>query len=433
MDIMGSKMNRNRQSGQVDPLSNEIDERIRELQPLRWFILLWVGAAYLWSNQWQPLTGFRDVSQSGELRAVILLLLMLAHAAGHWYSIPLIRSPRWLRIYLAVQGILVALMSALSGSPIIALLLMIPLAGVAVILLSRWLPSLVAIGYYVILLLLASVYSNRQTSHLLFLLYGLPLTCFVAGAAALFLRQANARRRAQALLSELGASHRQLSEYAAQVEVLTLAAERQRMARELHDTLAQGVAGLIMQLEAIDTHLERSAPDRARQITEQAMARARTILAEARQAIQSLRAADEEQSPPERIQQAVEQFRSTCKTACDLEITIAEWDIPNGLTEHALRIMQEGLANIARHAQARHAWVRWECQEDMLLLTLLDDGIGFDPTQEIGQKGHFGLLGLRERAALVGGSLQIESAHGRGTCLVARLPLSDPRREAEHA
>ncbi len=69
----------------------------------------------------------------------------------------------------------------------------------------------------------------------------------------------------------------------------------------------------------------------------------------------------------------------------------------------------------------------------MLLLTLLDDGIGFDPTLEVGQKGHFGLLGLRERAALAGGSLQIESAHGRGTYLVARLPLSDPRREADHA
>ncbi len=415
------------------PRLNEIDERIRELLPLRGFIVLWVAIAYVWSGQWAHLAGVSGSASTGELRAGLVLLLVLIHAAGHWFSIQLIRWGRWLGIYLAAQGALVVCMSILSGSPIISLLLMIPLAGVAVILMARLAPSLITIAYYITLLLLTSLLSNRPGSETLFLMFGLPLTFFVAGAAVLFLRQANARRKAQALLSELEASHRQLSAYAAQVETLTLAEERQRMARELHDTLAQGLAGLIMQLEAIDTHLERGAPERAQAVTEQAMARARTTLAEARQAIHSLRVTDTLKSPPERIQQAVEQFTGSCKTACTVDIDIAEWDIPDPLTEHALRILQESLTNISRYAQASHCWVRWECQDNQLILSVMDDGIGFDPAHEIGQNGHFGLVGLRERAALTGGSFKIESAPGQGTRLVARLPLSQPDPGNTHA
>ena len=77
------------------------------------------------------------------------------------------------------------------------------------------------------------------------------------------------------LLAELETANRQLTEYAARVEDLTIAAERQRMARELHDTLSQGLAGLILQLEAADAHLAANRPERARGILEQSMEKAR--------------------------------------------------------------------------------------------------------------------------------------------------------------
>jgi len=91
------------------------------------------------------------------------------------------------------------------------------------------------------------------------------------------------------LLAELESANRQLTEYAARVEDLTIAAERQRMARELHDTLSQGLAGLILQLEAADAHLAADRPERARGILEQSMEKARGTLKEARQVIDDLR------------------------------------------------------------------------------------------------------------------------------------------------
>ena len=96
-----------------------------------------------------------------------------------------------------------------------------------------------------------------------FALGTIPMILFVAIYVILFTRQAQARAEAQALLKDLEAANRQLTEYAARVEDLTIANERQRMARELHDTLSQGLAGLILQLEAVDAHLAGE-PPRAR-------------------------------------------------------------------------------------------------------------------------------------------------------------------------
>jgi len=90
-------------------------------------------------------------------------------------------------------------------------------------------------------------------------------------------------------LLKLEAANRQLSEYAARVEDLTIAAERQRMARELHDTLSQGLAGLILQLEAVDAHLSHNHPEKAHAIISDAMLQARATLADARRAIDDLR------------------------------------------------------------------------------------------------------------------------------------------------
>ena len=106
---------------------------------------------------------------------------------------------------------------------------------------------------------------------------------FVLVYVLLFMRQLHAR-------AELQEAHTQLAEYAQQVETLTLEAERQRMARELHDTLAQGLAGLVLQLEALEASLERGKTGQALQIVGQARERARTTLADARRAIDDLRA-----------------------------------------------------------------------------------------------------------------------------------------------
>ena len=105
-----------------------------------------------------------------------------------------------------------------------------------------------------------------------------PIVLFVVIYVTMYMRQIEARAQAQALAVELEKANQQLSEYADRVEDLTIANERQRIARELHDTLSQGLAGLILQLEAADANLSANHPEKARAIVQQTMDHARATL-----------------------------------------------------------------------------------------------------------------------------------------------------------
>ena len=153
----------------------------------------------------------------------------------------------------------------------------------------------------------------------------LPMTFFVVVYVVLYSRQAEARMQAQRLLRDLEGANRQLTEYAARVEDLTIAAERQRMARELHDTLSQGLAGLILQLEAADAHLAANHPERARSILEQSMEKARGTLREARQAIDDLRQ-PAGRDLAEAAAQEAERFTLATGIACEPSIELSSRD-----------------------------------------------------------------------------------------------------------
>jgi len=223
-----------------------------------------------------------------------------------------------------------------------------------------------------------------------------------------------------------------------EVEDLALIAERQRLARELHDTLAQGLVGLTMQLETIDALLLKQQANQARAIVQQAMTRARATITEARAAIEDLRAETQNaQSFPQAVQGEIQRFTSATGIccACSLPETLL---LPPALYEHLLRLVAEGLMNIARHAQATRAWVCANCDHQGLTFEIGDDGIGFDPEAAGRQAGHgnsgtshYGLLGLRERARLLQGQLQIISAPGKGTTIRLQLPGTDGGRRDE--
>jgi NarL family two-component system sensor histidine kinase YdfH len=229
----------------------------------------------------------------------------------------------------------------------------------------------------------------------------------------LFNRQVEARQRAQALLEELESAHRRLREYADQVEELTLGRERERMGRELHDTLAQGLAGLIMQLEAIDSHLETGGTERARAVLQQAMQRSRTTLHEARRAIQALHASALERGDlAEALRREAESFAATAGVPCRCDVASGSLVVAPERAQEILRIVQESLANAARHARARSVEVRLREDRGELRLVVSDDGVGFDADR---MSGGFGLAGMRERAARLGGTLRVDSRPGAGT------------------
>ena len=226
------------------------------------------------------------------------------------------------------------------------------------------------------------------------------------------------RDRAQELAENLESANAQLAANAARIESLTLQNERQRMARELHDTLAQGVAGLVLQLEAVKAHLASRHTDRASEIVEQALTRARGTLAESRAAIDDLRAAPANLG--ESVRERVDRFSQSTGIPCDLELSVQENQLSAEVAEHALSILSEALANITRHAQATRVNIRFLVQKDELELDVRDNGRGFDVNEQFGL-GHYGLLGMRERARLMGGELSLESTPESGTIVRFRI------------
>jgi NarL family two-component system sensor histidine kinase YdfH len=355
-------------------------------------------------------------------RLLFFSLLMAVHAFLHWNTPLMVHRPRAGLPYIMVQGALAFMIAAIVGDIIASLILFAVLIGEAVGVLRGMWAVVIGVAYLVAVAAISVAWtSGGQTLSFLWLTV-LPIAAFVVLYVALYGRQAEARQQAQALLQELETAHKQLAEYAIQVEDLTRTAERERMARELHDTLAQGLAGLILQLEAADAHLSDERPGRAQEIVQQAMARARTTLADSRRVIDDLRA---DQGEPEELAVAlrgeVSRFSKATGIRCSLELDLP-YRIPAQVSEHIQRIIAEGLTNITRHAEASQAEVSITGDSDTLLIQISDNGRGFDPSAGAMDSGHYGLIGLRERARLVNGSLDIISAPGRGATLRLQIP-----------
>jgi NarL family two-component system sensor histidine kinase YdfH len=237
---------------------------------------------------------------------------------------------------------------------------------------------------------------------------------FVVGYIIVYLQQLRTH-------SQLQVTHARLKASAAKIEELTLANERQRIARDLHDTLAQGLAGVAMQLEAANTHLSHHHAATAQEIVQQAILCAREALIDARGAIDDLRAKQTSTSEISvALQKEVDRFVMAAGIPCIADIS-QSLSVSPILSEHVLGILREGLTNVTRHAQAHQVRVSFGPRGDTLTLEIDDDGVGFDPVAAT-QSGHYGLIGVRERARLLGGYLTIRSAPGIGTSLHLRLP-----------
>jgi two-component system NarL family sensor kinase len=208
-----------------------------------------------------------------------------------------------------------------------------------------------------------------------------------------------------------------------QAVVLAALEERNRIAREIHDTLAQGLTAITLHLEAAQA-LSETRPEAVPAKIAQALSLARTNLQEARRSVLDLRAAPlDGHTLPEALrllaQETGEESGVTVAAAIDPGIG----RLPPALETGMYRIAQEALTNMRKYARATSATLRLEREGADLRLLVDDDGIGFDlgqvtPTAESG----FGIKGMSERAHLLGGQLQICSTPGAGTRVVATVP-----------
>jgi len=235
--------------------------------------------------------------------------------------------------------------------------------------------------------------------------------------------------RLEAALEENAGLHAQLLTQAREAGVLD---ERQRMAREIHDTIAQGLTGIITQLEAAD-HAKDRAPDRDRHI-ETAKRLARASLAEARRSVEaSMPAALESGTLPDALAVVAREWSELNGIPVDVTITGEVTSLHPEIEVALLRIAQEALANVAKHAGATRAGLTLSFMGDVVTLDVRDDGIGFSVPERGSGEGEgdgFGLIGMRQRAARVAGSLAIESEPGGGTAISARVPAIAARAAA---
>jgi len=371
-----------------------------------------------------------DPSMRQPGRLALFTGLMAIHGILHWFStrlpVDVHLTKRWRRLlaYFVVQGVLVFAIGYLTQLQGFIMGLYLALVGeVAGILWPDLRAIVLAASFYLTLLALNIVgLWGFQAFLQLTPVLGIMLA-FVLIYVILYVRQVEARAQAQEMVQELETAHRQLREYADRVEELTLSQERQRMARELHDTLAQGLAGLILQLEAADSHLENDNAPRAQAVVQQAMRGARATLHEARRAIQALRpSALEGGNLIDALGREADQFATNTGLRVTFEVDGDPLNVSPDLAQDILRIVQESLTNVARHAQADHVHVRLAKDNAGLQVTVRDDGAGFDPDEGLERPGCFGMAGMYERAQRMGGELQIESTPGAGTAVKLRIP-----------
>jgi NarL family two-component system sensor histidine kinase YdfH len=367
------------------------------------------------------LISYPEVRSPGTL--ILFTVLILIHLILHWLLEQIIARSKLLMWYVLVQGGLAFTIALLSGNTGMVFPLFMGLIGEGVGLLgiTRW--GILAVVYYLLLSFVNFIQFLGLESAKWWLLTSLPLVVFVAIYVRLYTRQMEARLQAQALLEKLETANHQLSEYSAQVEDLTIAGERQRMARELHDTLLQGLAGMILQLEAVDAHLGSNHHGRARTIVRETMERARSTLADSRRAIDDLRSGGH-LGLGDAARQEADHFIAATGIPCEVCFSLPV-SLPASVSETAIRAISEGLTNIARHARAKNATLRIIASEEQkeLVVEINDDGIGFDSNSI--ETGHYGLLGMRERVRLAGGTLQIHSQATTGTRLDIRFPLQE--------
>jgi signal transduction histidine kinase len=387
-----------------------ITRREKTIFQISSFLFLGVAAA----------VGFVQTTSIPIRGAMVALLLAMAilqvRAPGH-------HSPSWqIHLYLGVQATLIAvLMFLVPGWTMFPALYC--LLGFQTVFLLSPNPGILWIAAYVIITMVSFALSFGWEEGLIALpIYG-GLNAFFGAYANALLRANAARQESQALLDELRQAHGQLQEYALRVEEMAVVEERNRLAREMHDTLGHRLTVASVQLEGAQ-RLCSVDPKQAASMVNTVHQQVREALSELRSTVATLRTPIEADL---RLRSSLRRLISDFQEATGLTVhQVLPEDTPDLPATHRLalfRAVQEALTNIQKHAQATQVWLLLTFHSDRVSLIVSDDGKGVSIRRD--QTG-FGLRGLRERAAQLGGELYLEPRRGGGTQLSLRLPLPPP-------
>lgn len=345
----------------------------------------------------------------------VFTVLTAIFALLHWHSY------RWVKkrviLYFVLQGLITFILAnVMSGFLVLIIIgLYAFLIGQIIGMADRRKTFLIL--YLLLLLSITVLYHIHKGEYLHFLVIAVPIMIVIITYAATFFAQVDEKTKAQLTLERLELAHQQ-------VEQLTLQNERQRMARDLHDTLAQGLVSLNMQLDAIHVHLAKDNTERAKEIVQQSMNRVKSTLADARSAIDDLRSKSEEIGfLKERITSLMDHFQESTGMACFLDYRLDQ--VPDVRTaENCYYIIGECIANAVKHAEAETISVSiWDDDKRRLHLTVKDNGKGFDVEKGKKKRGHYGLLGIEERVRAMKGQFNIKSTTSKGTQIDITVPI----------
>jgi signal transduction histidine kinase len=349
--------------------------------------------------------------------ARITLALFLATALGFWYAYWLlarINPPSDVVYSLGAAGLWVALIAVDPDFLILGLGIFAPLclqdlrwAGVcAVVVGGGWL--------WLQWVQQGSIPWPAVLGASLFSAFSLLAVTYVAT----IVRQSRERQR---LIDQLHAAQSELAEAERQSGILE---ERQRLARDIHDTLTQGFASIVMLLEAAEESLGRQHP--AGRHVARALQSARDNLAESRRLVWALRPEALADTPlPVALERLARQLSDEKGIRADTVVTGTIRSLDAEQETALLRAAQESLANVRKHARATGVTVTLSYMNDVTVLDIQDDGVGFVPLAEsdAAPEGGVGLRAMRERVEKIGGTVSVESAPGEGTTVVALLPV----------
>jgi two-component system, NarL family, sensor kinase len=197
--------------------------------------------------------------------------------------------------------------------------------------------------------------------------------------------------------------------------------ERNRLAREIHDTLAQGLTATALQLESADALLDAGS-EGAHEPLRRALSLTRSNLDEARRSVLDLRAAPLEGRPlSEALSALIDRWEAETGIGARYRAVNGSRPLPPRVEAALYRICQETLTNVARHAGAERVAIRLVATPERVRLVVEDDGRGFDASRV--PEGRHGIVGMRERAEMLGGTLEVRSGPGAGTRIEATVPL----------
>lgn len=234
------------------------------------------------------------------------------------------------------------------------------------------------------------------------------------------------RRRSNQLLADLQVAHEKLQRYTERVEELTITEERNRIAREMHDTLGHRLTIAAVQLDGAQ-RLIYTNPQKVEQIIKTVHEQVKDGLAELRKTVAIMRAPVDDDMP---LQQALIRLVNQMKdaTGMNIHLDISENlpGLPSAYRHAFFRAAQEGLTNVERHADAGEVWLVLNMEENNITLTIEDDGVGLKPEMK---KNGLGLTGMQERADLLGGTMSVQERDGGGTRLSFCLPVMEENPE----